>query len=115
MVEAMLGAVLLMLVVRALSNGPAIEFEDLVGWPQLIAFVLVALLLLYVLAGPADSPARHGLSGMLLLAVGGLILILFPERMPDTARGGTLLTAFWSLFGWLALAVAWLVVARLST
>lgn len=113
MADALFGAVLLILLLRALSNGPPIELDDLVGLPQLIALSLVAILLVVIFAGRGAAGAAQAVATMALLAVGGLILILFPERMPDTTRGGTLMTAFWSVFGWLMLAVAWTVVLLL--
>ncbi|GAC1625901.1 MAG: hypothetical protein NVS9B10_13370 [Nevskia sp.] len=103
MAELLFGAVLVLLLLRLLSQGEPIEFEDLLGIPQLIALALVALLLVLVFTRSATVPPR----GMAGIATAGLIMVLFPERMPDTARGGTLMTAFWSLFGWLMIGLAY--------
>ena len=102
------GAVLVLLLLRMLSHGEAVELDDLLGLPQMVALTLVAILLLilWLTAGPGRTPAL----GMLAIAAAGLMTILFPERMPDTTRGGTLMTAFWSVFGWLLIALAYAVV-----
>jgi hypothetical protein len=108
MADLLIGAVLVLLLMRVLSNGEPIELDDLLGIPQLIAIVLIAILVV-ILFFRTDA-GRVPTVGMLGIAVAGTMMVLFPERMPDTTRGGTLMTAFWSLFGWLMIGLAYAVV-----
>lgn len=114
MAELLIGALLLMLLLRVLSEGESVELDDLLGIPQLAALAAVALLVgMIAVLGQGHHGAEgthYPALGMMGLAAAGLLLVLFPERMPDTTRGGTLMTAFWSLFGWLMIGLAYLVV-----
>jgi hypothetical protein len=115
MAELLICAVLIWMVVQVVGQGEPVELEELLGLPQLAA--LAGLILLAALAywrsrgfhaaGAGHFPAI----GMLGIGACGTLLILFPTRIPNVLRGGTLMTAFWGVFGWLllglALVVAW--------
>jgi hypothetical protein len=105
-------AILILLAVRVFGHGEPVELDDLLGIPQLLALVaVIGLFVMVVFRTPAGDAAL----AMIGLAANGLMLVLFPERMPDTTRGGTLMTAFWGGFGGALIALAWgmtLVLAR---
>jgi hypothetical protein len=110
--ELFVGAVLVTLLVRVLGEGDSIELDDVLGVPQLAA--TLALLGLGAYIG-ISALRQHGAEehqpvaalALFGVAASGWLLILFPERMPDTLRGGMLMTAFWFYFGWLLLAIAY--------
>ena len=118
MTDLVICALLIMLLLRVISEGEPIELDDLLAPPALLAlaaFLGLAVLTglrarAYHLAGGQHFPAL----GMLGLGACGVLLILFPSRMPDVVRGGTPMTAFWGLFGWLLLALAGGVVLALA-
>lgn len=111
MAELLIGVVLLLLLLRVLGNGEAVELEDVLGIPQVLATLLLAALMAILFLERSTAEAgRPPALAMLGIAASGLLMILFPERMPDTTRGGTLMTAFWSLFGWLMIGLACAVV-----
>lgn len=104
MAELMICCVVVIILLQILSNGEGIELDDLLGVPQLAALAAFLLLALAVAVRATHLPPGVGhypAIGMLGIGLGGLLLVLFPERMPDVVRGGTMMTAFWGMFGWL--------------
>src|SRR5882757_5682963 len=110
MTDFIVCGLLVYVLIRIFGEGDSIELEDVLGIPQLAAlgaFLAVAVLTglrvrAYAGAGNGHFPAL----GMLGMGACGVLLVLFPERMPDTVRGGTLMTAFWGIVGWLLLALS---------
>ena len=113
MAELLIGAVLVVLLARVLA-GDTVELDDLLGIPELAALVALAALIGAIAVVAQRSPdgggAHYPALGMMGIAAAGTLLVLFPERMPDTTRGGTPMTALWSIFGWLLIALAYAVV-----
>lgn len=113
MAELLVGVVLVGLLVRVLSEGEPVELDDLIGLPQFAALAAFLGIIAGILirSRQVAEGGHYSALAMLGLAATGVLLVLFPERMPDTRRGGTLMTTFWMICGWLLIAVAAGVVA----
>lgn len=109
MAELLVGTMLIVVLVRVLAEGDGVELDDLLGPAPLAATaaLLVLVLVLALRSSPAEEGALHRPLILLGSAACGWLLVLFPERMPDTVRGGTMMTAFWSYFGWALFALAY--------
>lgn len=113
MANLLIAAVLVLLLLRVLGEGESIELEDLAANSQLAA--LAAFLGLLVFACVKGGAGALTMSG---LASCGVLIALFPERMPDGVRGGasqsTYMTAFWAAIGWALIVLAYLVIYALG-
>jgi hypothetical protein len=115
--ELLICALLIWLALQVFGQGETLELEELLGLPQLGALAGLAALTgliwwrsrAYHAAGAGHFPAI----GMLGIGACGVLLVLFPTRMPDVVRGGTAMTAFWVVIGWVLLGLA-LVVALMT-
>jgi hypothetical protein len=119
MAELIICCVVVAITLQILSNGDGIELDDLLGGPQLAALLAFLLLSIVVAIRAAHLPPgvnHYPAIGMLGIGLSGLLLVLFPERMPDVVRGGTMMTAFWGVFGWLLilLSIGVVVLLRIS-
>jgi len=104
MTELIICGGVVVIVLQVLSNGDAIELDEVLGVPQLAAvgaFLLLVIIIIVRASHLPPGPGHYPATGMLGPGVSGLLLALFPERMPDVVRGGTMMTAFWAIFGWL--------------
>lgn len=116
MAELLICCCVVIILLQILTNGEDIELDDLLGVPQLVAtaaFVLLgALVVVRILHLPPEVGHYPGI-GMLGIGLAGLLLVLFPERMPDVIRGGTMMTAFWGNVGWMMILLSLTVVTLL--
>ncbi len=114
--ELLICGCVVIILLQILTNGEDIELDDLLGVPQLVAvaaFVLLgSLVVVRIIHLPPEVSHYPGI-GMLGIGLSGLLLVLFPQRMPDVLRGGTLMTAFWGNVGWLMILLSLTVVMLL--
>jgi len=115
MAELLVGAMLIVVLVRVLAEGDGVELDDLLSPAPLAATAALAVLILVMAlrTAPIEEGALRRPLTLLGSAACGWLLVLFPERMPDTVRGGTMMTAFWSYFGWALFALAYFAVIAL--